>query len=78
MQKNQVTLSDNDEDEEFDRALLQKFPIGAHLPLNKIPYDLPKVKRSFLADNPRHDIADIRTRKPIRWLTKQENQTWPI
>ena len=69
-----MTLSDTDEDEELDRALLQKFPIGAHLPLNNIPYDLQKVKRSFLADNQGHDIADIRTRKPIRWLTKQEKQ----
>ena len=69
-----MTLSDTDEDEEFDRALLQKLPIGAHLPLNNIPYDLQKVKRSFLADNPQRDIANIRTRKPIRWLTQQEKQ----
>ena len=66
MKKKQVTLSDTDEDEEFDQALLKKLPIVAHLPLNNIPYDLQKVKRSFLADNPQHDIANIRTRKPIR------------
>ena len=70
--KNQLTLSDTDKDDEFDRALMKKFPIGAHLPLKNKPYDLQKVKRSFLADNPQNDIADIRTRKPIRWLTKQE------
>ena len=40
VKKKQVTLSDTDEDEEFDQALLKKFPIGAHLPLNNIPYDL--------------------------------------
>ena len=74
VKKKQVTLSDTDEDEEFDQALLKKFPIGAPLPLNNIPYDLQKVKRSFLADNPQHDIANIRTRKPIRWLTQQEKQ----
>ena len=33
-----------------------------------------KFKRSFLADNPKNDIAEIRTRKPIRWLTTQEKQ----
>ena len=70
--KKHISLSDTDEDEQFDQALLQKFPIGAHLPLNNIPYDLQKVKRSFLAENPKHDIANIRTRKPIRWLTQQE------
>ena len=73
-QKKQVTLSDTDEDDEFDQALMKKFPIGAHLPLSNIPCDLQKVKRSFLADNPQHDIANIRTRKPIRWLTHQEKQ----
>ena len=73
-QKKQVTLSDTDEDEEFDQALLKKFPIGAHLPLSNIPYDLQKVKRSFLADNPQHDIANLRTREAIRWLTHQEKQ----
>ena len=57
--KNQVTLSDTDKDDEFDRALMKKFPIGAHLPLENKPYDLQKVKRSFLADNPQNDIADI-------------------
>ena len=41
--KKHVTLSDTDEDEEFDQALLKKFPIGAHLPLNNIPYDLQKI-----------------------------------
>ena len=70
--KKHISLSDTDEDEQFDQALLRKFPIGAHLPLNNIPYDLQKVKRSFLAENPKHDIANIRTRKPIRWLTQQE------
>ena len=74
VQKKQISLSDTDEDELFDQALLRKFPIGAHLPLNNIPYDLQKVKRSFLAENPQHDIANIRTRKPIRWLTQQEKQ----
>ena len=73
-QKKQVTLSDTDEDEEFEQALMKKYPIGAHLPLSNIPYDLQKVKRSFLADNPQHDIANIRTRKPTRWLTRQEKQ----
>ena len=73
-QKKQVTLSDTDEDEELDQALLKNFPIGAHLPLSNIPYDLQKVKHSFLADNPQHDIANIRTRKPISWLTHQEKQ----
>ena len=33
-----------------------------------------KFKKFFLADNPQNDIADKRTRKPIRWLTKQEKQ----
>ena len=70
--KKQISLADTDEDELFDQALLRKFPIGAHLPLNNIPYDLQKVKRSFLAENPKHDIANIRTRKPIRWVTQQE------
>ena len=73
-QKKQISLSDPDEDELFDQALLRKFPIGARLPLNNIPYDLEKVKRSFLAENPKYDIANIRTRKPIRWLTQQEKQ----
>ena len=53
---------------------MKKFPIGAHLPLSNIPYDLKKVKHSFLADNPQHDIANIRTRKPIHLLTHQEKQ----
>ena len=73
-QRKQPLLSDTDDDELFDQALLRKFPIGAHLPLNNIPYDLQKVKRSFLAENPKNDIANIRTRKPIRWLTQQEKQ----
>ena len=73
-QQKQTSLSDTDEDELFDQALLRKFPIGAHLPLNNIPYDLQKVKRSFLAENPNYDIANVRTRKPIRWLTQQEKQ----
>ena len=52
-----------------------KFRIGAHLPLKNIPYDMVKVKRSLQADNPKkNDIAKIRTRKPIRWLTAQEKQ----
>ena len=69
-----MTLSDTDEDNEFDRAPMKKFPIGAHLPLKNIPYELQKVKRSFLADNPQNDIADIRKGKRISWLTKQEKQ----
>ena len=35
--RKQIALSDTDEDELFDQALLRKFPIGAHLPLNNIP-----------------------------------------
>ena len=72
--KNQVTLSDTDEDNEFDRAPMKKFPIGAHLPLKNIPYELQKVKRSFLADNPQNDIADIRKKNAYVGLQNKKNK----
>ena len=36
-------------DEDFDRQLLARFPIGAHLPLTNTAYDLIKEKRKFLS-----------------------------
>ena len=38
-------------DGKFDRQLKEKFPIGAHLPLSIIPYDMISVKCEFLKDN---------------------------
>ena len=37
-----------------------------------MPYDIVKVKRSLVADNPKNDLTIIRTRKPLLWLTAQE------
>ena len=44
-----ITLDSSDE--EFDRRLLQKFPIGAHLPLSNKPYEIKSLKESFLKKN---------------------------
>ena len=44
-----VTLDSSDE--EFDRRLLQKFPIGAHLPLSNKPYETRSLQESFLKEN---------------------------
>ena len=59
-------------DDEIDRQLMEKFPIGAHLPLSNIPYDLINEKCKFLKENTKNDISQIRTRKTIRTLTNQE------
>ena len=64
----------NSSDEEFDRQLLARFPIGAHLPLTNTAYDLIKEKRKFLSEKTGHNIEKIRTRIPIRTLTAQEKQ----
>ena len=61
-------------DEEFDRQLLARFPIGAHLPLTNTAYDLIKEKRKFLNEKTGHNIEKRRTRIPIRTLTPQEKQ----
>ena len=61
-------------DEEFDRRLLQNFPIGAHLPLSIKPYEIKSLKESFLKEKT-NDFENLRTRKPIRLLTRQEKQT---
>ena len=58
----------------IDRQLIEKFIIGAHLPSFNIPYNLINEKRKFLKQKPKNDIAQLRTRKPIRTLTKQEKQ----
>ena len=61
-------------DDEFDRQIIEKFPICAHLSLTNIPYNLIKEKCKFLKENPKNYIVQLRTRKPIRTLTKQEKQ----
>ena len=48
-------------DDKFERQLNEKFPIGAHLSLSNIPYDLINEKRKFLKENPKNDIAQLRT-----------------
>ena len=58
------------------RQLIAKFPIGAHLPLSNVPYDLINEKRNILKENPKNDNAQLRTRKPIGTLTKQEKQNF--
>ena len=50
-------------DEAFDRQLLARFPIGAHLPLTNTAYDLIKEKRKFLNERTGHNIEKIKTRK---------------
>ena len=68
-------LSDWDSsDEEFDRQLLARFPIGAHLPLTNTAYDLIKQKQKFLNEKTGKNIERIRTRIPIRTLTAQDRQ----
>ena len=62
---------ESDDDHKIDRTLMQKLPIGAHLLFENISYDMVNVKQFSEADNSKNDIADIRTRKPIRWLTTQ-------
>ena len=61
-------------DEEFDRQLLARFPIGAHLPLTNTTYDLIKEKRKFLNEKTGHNIEKIKTRIPIHTLTPREKQ----
>ena len=61
-------------DNEFDRQLLEKFLIGAHLHLSNIQYDLINENGKFLKENAENDIAKLRTRKSIRTLTKQDKQ----
>ena len=53
---------------------MEKFPIGAHLPLSNKPYDMISVRRELVKKNAKNDISFIRTRKPIRTLTNQEKQ----
>ena len=43
-------------DEEFDRQLLARFPIGEHLPLTNAAYDLIKEKRKFLNEKTGRNI----------------------
>ena len=61
-------------DEEFDRQLLARFPIGAHLPLTNTAYDLIEEKRKILNKKTGHNIENERTRIPMRTLTAQEKQ----
>ena len=66
-----VTLDSSDE--EFDRRLLQKVPIGAHLPLSNKPYETRSLQESFLKEKS-NDFENLRTRNPIRLLTRQEKE----
>ena len=66
-----VTLDSSDE--EFDRRLLQKFPIGAHLPLSNKPYEIKSLQKSFFKEKT-NDFENLRTRKHIGLLTRQEKQ----
>ena len=66
-----VTLDSSDE--EFDRRLLQKFPIGAHLPLTNKPYEARSLQETFLKEKS-NDFDKLRTRNPIRLLTSQEKE----
>ena len=61
-------------DDKIDCQFMERFSIGAHLPLCNIAYDLINEKRKFLKENTSNDIAKLRTRKPIRTLTKQEKK----
>ena len=70
-QQDTITLESSDDD--YDRQLLKKFPIGAHLPLSNKPYDALKLKRSFLSEKS-NNLEILKTRKPIRPLTNQEKQ----
>ena len=70
-QQEAITLQSSDD--EYDRQLLLKFPLGAHLPLSNKPYDALKLKRSFLMEKS-NNLETLRTRKPIRLLTNQEKQ----
>ena len=70
---NADTITLESSDEEFDRLLLKKFPIGAHLPLSYKPCDLKKLKESFLTEKT-NNFEYLRTRKPIRPRTNQEKQ----
>ena len=58
-----ITLDSSDE--EFDRRLLQNFPIGAHLLLSIKPYEIKSLKESFLKEKT-NDFENLKTRKPIR------------
>ena len=71
-QQDTITLESSDDD--YDRQLLKKFPIGAHLPLSNKPYEALKLKRSFLSEKS-NNLKILKTRKPIRRLTNQEKQT---
>ena len=66
-----IMLESSDDDN--DRQLLLKFPIGAHLPLLNKPYDALKLKRSFLSEKS-NNLENLKTRKPIRPLSNQEKQ----
>ena len=66
-----ITLESSDED--YDRQLLKKFPLGTHLPLSNKPYDAFKIKRSFLSDKSTN-LENLKTRKPIRPLTNQAKE----
>ena len=68
-----VTLDSSDE--EFDRRLLQKFPIGAHLPLSNKPYEARSLQESFLKEKS-NNFENLRTRNPIRLLTRQEKKIY--
>ena len=74
-QQDAITLQSSDD--EYDRQLLLKFPIGAHLPLSNKPYDALKLKRSFLMEKS-NNLETLRTRKPIRLLINQEKQNLPL
>ena len=43
-------------DEEFDHHLMEKFPIGADLPLSNKQYDMIFVTRTFLKENTKNDL----------------------
>ena len=60
-----VTLDSSDE--EFDRRLLQKFPIGAHLPLSNKSYETRSLQESFLREKC-NDFENLRTRKSHKTL----------
>ena len=62
-------------DDDFDCQPVEKFPIGAQLPLSNKPYDMINVKREVLKENTKNDISIKKTRKPIRTLTNRKNKT---
>ena len=61
-------------DDEFDRQILERLPIGAHLPFSNTAYNLVREKRKVLNEKTSNDIEKTRTKKPTRTLIKQGKQ----